>query len=124
MSPTSRSLAALVFELHFLGLTCHRAVPPLDRSSAMSGPPANSDSSNASKQKEAVTLFTGSFRDFSTGLVSSMKEIHALAKDRATTFLYALGTTVLILALFLRLKPFGITVSDMQPAEFITIYIL
>jgi sulfite exporter TauE/SafE len=81
------------------------------------------EAASAGMQLAAVDA-AGAFNTFSKTLVTSMKEIHAVADSSASTFLYTLGTVVLFLSVFLRVGAFGISVSTMQPVEFMTVAIL
>ncbi len=71
-----------------------------------------------------VDLFTKQYGTFSKGLVESMREISQLADKRASTFLLALGTVLLFLVMFWRLRPAGIEISSLEPSEFITMAII
>jgi hypothetical protein len=55
------------------------------------------------------------FDIFSRVVVSTMKEVAQLADNGVSNFLLGLGTAIFILAISLKLRPFGVQVSDLTP---------
>ena len=72
----------------------------------------------------SVEIFTAQFSSFSQQILRSMNDVSQLADKRASTFLLTLGTVLLILTMFWRLRPFGLQVSDLAPSEFITMAVV
>ena len=75
---------------------------------------------------EAQTMsFAKQFHVFRIEVSGAVQDL-AGASDRfgSGSFLVGLGAAILVLALFWKLSPFGIQVSELQPSEFITVAIL
>jgi hypothetical protein len=65
----------------------------------------------------------GQFDRFAKTLVSTMQQVASVAQNGVSTFLLALGTAILIVAMFFKLRPVGIQLSDLTPIEFVALVI-
>jgi hypothetical protein len=68
--------------------------------------------------------FERNYRAFSTAVIHSMKELSEIADKRLSTFLLVLGTTILLLSMFWKLRPLGIEVSGLNAVEFIALLVV
>jgi hypothetical protein len=74
-------------------------------------------------QDPAQEAFTGTYKAYADQVMGTMRQLHEMAERRVSTFLLALGGLMMVLSLFWRLRPFGVKLTDLQPAEFITMCI-
>lgn len=57
-------------------------------------------------------------------IMRALNDVSKAADKRASTFLLSLGATLLVLAFLVKLKPFGLRVTDIQPSEFISVLVI
>jgi hypothetical protein len=57
-------------------------------------------------------------------IVTTIKGISEIADKRASTFLFSVGTGLLILAVLVKVKLFGLQVSDMNATEFVSLLVV
>lgn len=69
---------------------------------------------------QALQLFTG----FQKEMVTSIREVAAVAERGSSNLLLALGAVTLIAALFMKLKIVGVEISSLQPSEVIVITLI
>jgi hypothetical protein len=81
-----------------------------------------SKASESGLSKKPGTL--SEFDTFSKVIVSTIKEVAEVANNGVSNFLLGLGTAILVLGIFLRLRPLGVQVSDLTPTEFIALIVL
>jgi hypothetical protein len=66
-------------------------------------------------------VFRNSFSAYRAEVVSAMREISELADKGPSNLLLALGTVIIIVVIFWKLRPFGIQLSVLTSEEFKTI---
>lgn len=81
--------------------------------------------SQESNQPEAsVRGPLSEFDAFSKTIVSSMKGLSDVAEKGVSNFLLALGTILLFVTLFMKLRPLGVQVAELASSEFIFVLLV
>ncbi len=79
---------------------------------------------SSSSPSRVVSESLPEFAAFAKILVSSMREVSEIAEKGVSNFLLALGTAILLLVLFMKLRLVGLQVADLAASEFILVVIV
>ena len=90
----------------------------------MNGESQDQSSSLQVAKTEPAELALGQFQRFSTTLVETMSGVADLADQRLSTFLLSLGTVILFVGLAWKLSLLGLSVSTLEPSEFVALLLL
>ncbi|MGZ8173249.1 MAG: hypothetical protein ACXW01_05150 [Methylobacter sp.] len=81
----------------------------------MSSLPPSSDTSSPVEKQALSQLHT-----LRKEMTDTMSDLSNIADKGASTLLLTLGATLLIFSFLFKLKPFGVQIAEMAPAEFVS----
>lgn len=85
------------------------------------------EESSVLEQSQPATpdaLLRRQFTFFREEMVRATKDIAEISEQGTSNLLLGLGSAVLLISLFWKLQPFGLQLSSLQPAEFITVVLV